>query len=934
MRKLTRKENIIVGICAVLVLAAIIVLFTFSEQRTEVTKANLSHPKTVSNSVWIIEGEDFAPVTSASNASALSELAQAGQSAAQSGFDSAFLKAEKLYGEKYTVKYKKKTKQSDFSKNVAVSREDLSLINAEATQLSSRGLFVILAVDITSFDSVIAGVSSLGTVSGLIVTGCSDYPAEFVNERLACITSTAKSVNAAAVVYASFNSFDTLDKISLDSGHLTYLAAELFDDAQACDVYFEKLNSLLLETDVGLTCVFDCDKLCTESADGLLCRIIAADECSKLSSRAFRSLTQVISNRDNSVSTALEYINTGLDLEKALTALEIENMPTTAVEVQDTTYSFKIRCSSRFPLYIDGNSYGVVGESFCVLSVDLRHGENNITLSQNGKSVTLTVNCTKEFDAELVSYITPSQPTYYAGNQTVSITVGAFYNAKLKLMLGDKEFEMKPLGTSTGDYAVFSASVKLPKAGKKVKQVGQITVEATYNGITKVYSGGSILVSAKSSVTLPSPETTETTQAPTLSNPQFSLSGLTPYTYNGVAGTADYISVLSSNAETYPSDPDSPYYNPEYCLWAQGTIDKVVSQSEYTNGDGDTFEMYDLASGRRIVKDDAVFIPSGYALPDNSVGVLSCDTSNGLDISLSTLWRVPYSINRYNQSYYSGYENKRYNVSVHTVSVIDFMFFNTPTHTGEIPAFSSGIVEKAEWISDSQSGVSVLRFYLKKQGGFYGITVNYDESGNLHIRFKQPKATLSGMKILLDPGHGGIQSGATGMNGTVYESHQTLKIGKYLASYLAGAGAAVYMTRTEDVDVSLEDRRLMTEQIDPELFVSIHLNASEKKERSGTSTFYYKAFSQPLAKCIHNRLMEVYRASCYNGNASMLSSVDQGANYYPFYVTRTDICPSVLVEVGFITNDLECAYLRDDAYQQVFARAIYLGIVDYVSTLS
>lgn len=920
MRNLTRKENIIVGVCAVLLLAAIIVLFMFSQRRTEVVSANLSHPKTVSNSVWVIEGEDCA--------SGVSELAQASQSVSEFGFDTVFFKSEELYGKKYTVSYKKKTEPSDFSKDTDLRKEVLSLIKSECAQLSSRGLCVILAVDITSLDSIISTVSKIENVSGLIVTGCSDYPAEFVNERLACITEKAKSASVASVVYASFEKLDTLEKISLDKEHMTYLAAKISDKSD-----FERLNSLLLPTEVGLTCDFDCDELCENQADGLLRAIISSDECSKLSSRAFHSLSKIISNRDNSTTTALKYINDGIDLDKALTALEVENLPATVVETQDMTYSFKIRCSDSFSLYIGGSCYGVVGESFCDISVDLRHGENDITLSQNGKSVSFTVNCTKEFDSELVSYITPSEATYYSGNQTVSITVGAFYNAKLKLMLGEKELELKPLGTSTGDYAVFSASVKLPKSGKKVKQLGQITVEATYNSITKVYSGGSILVNAKSSVTLPSQETTEITQGATLYRPQATVSGMTPYTYNGVSGNADYISVSSPSAEVYPTDPNAPYYNPEYCLWTQGTIDRVVSQSQYTNGDGDTFDMYDLASGRRIVKDDAVFIPSGYALPNNSVTLLSCNTSSGLDVSLSTLWRVPYSINRYSQSYYSGYENKRYNVSVHTVSVIDFVFFNTPTHTGEVPEFSNDIVQKAEWVSDAQSETSILRFYLKKQGGFYGITVNYDESGNIHLCFKQPKASLSGMKILLDPGHGGIQSGATGMNGTVYESHQTLKIGKYLASYLASAGASVYMTRTEDVDVSLEDRRRMTEQIDPELFVSIHLNASEKKERSGTCTFYYKAFSQPLAKCIHNRLMQVYLTSCYDDNASMRSSVDQGANYYPFYVTRTDICPSVLVEVGFITNDLECAYLSDDAYQQVFARAIYLGIVDYVSTL-
>ncbi len=938
MRKLSRKENIIVGICAVAVLIAITVLVTFSNLRREnATAVSLSRPKAVSNAVWVLEGTDFSSIPSLTDTEGLSSLTQTAQTASDFGFDTVFLKTETIYKDKYRIKYSEKNNTFDYSKKVKLKQDVLSLVKSECTAFSSQSLSVILAVDITSLDCVISAFSTADYASGFIVTGCSEYPAELVNERLEYITATLKSANAAAVVYADFESDKNLDKISLDKEHMTYLAAEIYQNTAVLDPYLKTLNEKLLPTQVGLACVFRCEKLCNAqfdpSADGLLKQVISADECSKLSSRAFHSLSEFISNRDNSTRTVSEYIKNGIDLDKTLTSLELDPVPTQTIETNETVYSFKIRCSDRFSLYINNYCYGVVGENFCNITLDLRHGENKITLYQNGCEVSFTVNCTKKFDSDLVSYITPSDDAYYPGKQTVQITVGAFYKAELKLKLGDKELELTPLGESTGDYTVFRASVKLPKESKKIKDMGKITLEATFDGVSESYDGGHIYVNAKSDETVTSPPTTETTQNTDSYQNTTGISGtnLTPYTYNGVAGTADYITVTSPTAETYPSDPNLPYYNPEYCLWVQGTVDKVVSQSQYTNGDGDTFEMYDLASGRRIVKDDVAFIPSGYAMPDNSVGVISSSSASGFEVKLSTSWRVPYSIDRYSQNYYSGYENKRYNVVSNTVSVIDLVFFNTPYHTGEVDTSSNTLIEKAEWVADAQSGFSILRFYLKKQGGFYGITVSYDGSGNMTVKFKQPKSSLAGKVIIIDPGHGGVQTGATGMNGTVHESEQTLKISKYLAEYLSRAGAAVYMTRTDDTDISLETRRRMTEQIDPDLFISIHLNASENKERSGTCTFYYKSFSQPLAKCIHNRLTQVYKNSCYYSNAQMYSAIDQGANYYPFYVTRTDVCPSVLVEVGFITNDLECAYLRDDAYQQVFAQAIYQGVSDYVT---
>lgn len=939
MKRLTKKGKIIIAVTAVVVLIAVAALFAFLNMRQspdESVDVNLTKAKAVSNAVWVSEGTDFEGLKSIADAERLSSLGQSAQTVSDHGFDTVYLRAKHLYKSKYRVKYKDGIKLSKLQKKVSLASSRLDIIKTECAVFSSRSLNVILAVDIMTYDSVISSLASQG-ISGFIVTGCGDCSAEIVNKRLKAIKTISENINPAAVVYADFESVDNLDKVKLDSQHMTCLSAELNSDDALNDTYLEKINSVLLSTDVGLIAGFKCELITDTksefSVDTLLNRVMGADKCSKLAARAFSSLSVFSENTDNGTATVEKYIRNGIDIEKALTPLKLDSEIKSPVITEETSYTFKVECSDSFSLYINGSLYGVVGENFCNITLELHRGENEISVTQCGKTVSFTVKCTKSFDGEPVSFITPADPTYYNGDQTVQITVGAFYQAKLKAKLGDKELKLKPLGTSSGDYSVFSASVKLPKAESKIKDMGKVTVEATLDGKTYSYEGGNIFVSAKSTADVTQNSSSQLASPSASYQGQITVSGknLTPYTDNGVSGTGNYIIVSAPTAETYPSDTSKPYYDPNCCLWAQGTIDRVIGETSRTNGDGDTFAMYELASGRRIVKTDATYIPQGHIMPENTVGVLASDTASGLDVTLSTMWRVPYSINRYNQSYYTGYEKKKYNVVSHTVSVIDVVLYNTPTHSGEVNCSGSGIVEKAEWVSDAASGTSILRFYLKKQGGFYGMTVKYDDSGNMHINFKQPKSTLSGKVIIIDPGHGGVQPGATGKNGTVLESHQTLKISRYLAEYLSRAGASVYMTRTDDVDISLEARRRMTELIEPELFISIHLNASEDKNRSGTSTFYYKAFSQPLAQCIHNRLMEVYRTSCYDDNRQMYAAIDGGANYYPFYVTRTDICPSVLVEVGFISNDLECAFLVDDAYQQAFAQAIYRGVVDYVS---
>ena len=309
--------------------------------------------------------------------------------------------------------------------------------------------------------------------------------------------------------------------------------------------------------------------------------------------------------------------------------------------------------------------------------------------------------------------------------------------------------------------------------------------------------------------------------------------------------------------------------------------------------------------------------------------MLSSYCNNGLSIKLDTDWCIPYAVNYYNQDYYAGYENKPFNIRNYTVSVVDFVFYYTSSAKGTVDVGNNEIVASTEWINEKD--YSILRCYLKKQGGFYGYKITYDENGNLDIKFKERGKSLSDTVIVIDPGHGGSDPGALGMNGTVYESGQTLKISTYLANYLIQNGAKVYMTRTSNSTVELYDRRNMAEQVDPDLYVSVHLNSAKNKSLSGTSTFYYTSFSKPLAQCIHNRLVSAYSTSCYQNNPQMMNGLDDGTSFYPFYVTRTESFPSVLIETGYISNDYECAFLTDDAYQQVFAYAIFCGIADYVS---
>lgn len=187
---------------------------------------------------------------------------------------------------------------------------------------------------------------------------------------------------------------------------------------------------------------------------------------------------------------------------------------------------------------------------------------------------------------------------------------------------------------------------------------------------------------------------------------------------------------------------------------------------------------------------------------------------------------------------------------------------------------------------------------------------------------------LSGHRIVLDPGHGGSDSGARGHNGLM-EKTATLAISQKVAAILRSSGAVVTMTRDSDVDVygpMASDHDELQARVDVgnasagnEIFVSIHCDAFTSPAAHGTSTFYYQSSyrGKLLAEAIHQAIVEE------TGLAS------RGAKTARFYVIKNSAMPATLIETAFISNYQEEAMLGDPDFQYKIAVAICRGISRY-----
>lgn len=186
---------------------------------------------------------------------------------------------------------------------------------------------------------------------------------------------------------------------------------------------------------------------------------------------------------------------------------------------------------------------------------------------------------------------------------------------------------------------------------------------------------------------------------------------------------------------------------------------------------------------------------------------------------------------------------------------------------------------------------------------------------------------LSGKTIVLDPGHGGGNPGAVGASG-VTESSVNLAVALKVKKLLEDNGAKVVMTRSTDRYVAapgsslgqeLQERLNIAEANKADIFVSLHSNSNQNSSIQGAMTFYHANSAKPLAENIQNSLI------------SSTGAVNKGIETATFYVLRNASMPSVLVEMGFLTNPREEEKLANTSYQGKIASGIYQGIAKYFS---
>ncbi|WP_375471660.1 N-acetylmuramoyl-L-alanine amidase [uncultured Nostoc sp.] len=250
--------------------------------------------------------------------------------------------------------------------------------------------------------------------------------------------------------------------------------------------------------------------------------------------------------------------------------------------------------------------------------------------------------------------------------------------------------------------------------------------------------------------------------------------------------------------------------------------------------------------------------------------------------------------------------------------------YNTTAQTDIIRLDDDPLIYRLDWQQEAPGQVKYT-FNLKKAQQ-WGYKLRYDGT-TLVLALRHPpkigntrRKLLANFKIVLDPGHGGKETGASGPTGYL-EKDVNLVVSKLLRDELVKEGATVVMTREDDKEVSLVERQAIISREEPAIAISIHHNSlpddGDAEKIKGFAAFWYQPQAHNLAMFLHNYVVK------------KLGKPSYGVFWDNLALTRPTAAPSVLLELGFMSNPDEFEQIVNPEVQKKTANAIAQGITEW-----
>lgn len=573
----------------------------------------------------------------------------------------------------------------------------------------------------------------------------------------------------------------------------------------------------------------------------------------------------------------------------------------------------------RYPLEINGIPVQPDENGAFAYEAVLEVGENVFNLTYLEETHTFSV-----FRRYTTAWYAYEEDTSCCSGQTVYAQIFAREGSKVTIEFNGQKEKAEPspnqLGSGAPDgFDNYLIKFDTPEKKKEPTDLGPIVYTVTCDDITEVYTSGNITCQAAVEMKNSDPEATPQTGE-----------------YRNV-GSGYIVEIVDINAETFNGRTEDDKSLPTMNYLPKGTVD-YGSQGVYYNSSARRY-YHLLRCGVRVYKSNdnkplgMAYVVDCYSgqLPDhNEIHVESMELQDHFtQLTLDCLWKAPFFFDEEAQEYRTE-DWKRFILDEYDATYVDITFCYATEFTGDItipednPLFSS-----AELIENEAD--YTLRLYLKEKGKFYGWNAYYNEKDQLCFKFLNPVtvtpaenpygADLTGIKIMIDVGHGGQDPGAWYSDSnrkSWYESERNLTLANLVREELESIGATVVMNRTsEEKTVTRTERISFLLEQAPDFCICIHHNADPSPYVTGFESWYFTNFSKRAAERIEQANLE---SGAYTRS---------NLSWHTYFVARQTPCPIVLAENGYMSNKKEMDRIADEEYMKIKAQAIARGIVNY-----
>ncbi len=650
--------------------------------------------------------------------------------------------------------------------------------------------------------------------------------------------------------------------------------------------------------------------------DQLLQQLAVMEDYGNLGGSAFHSFSSLRADPLGSTDTLLKYFDNEINPETVFDDLEIISPTELSYVTYDTSVKFMGTFDENFDVLFNGEKLVLNEAGNFFVQKELEVGMNSFTIEHKDKVYNYSINR----KVDVLRSIEQENDIKVEGGTKLTLRAVAYSGAVVSASVGGNIINLKEkVGNeeldANGSYSVYVGYYTVADGIIGEEQaLGNISFYAAFKGEEEYMEGGAVTIEAK-------PEPPKPIAAEIVVNQSSTGSGEVVGTIEPVvtdAETVTYVRTINNYTIVYDALTTGDIQSPIFSQLPAGSLDYY--KSAYGN-------YITTTSGRRFKTSDVTtFTDTG--LGYNALEVKAIGNTGGKSfIKLHLRYKSTFNVTA--PTAFHDDPDGAYGVSSFDASEVYITFDNITSVTG-LPSFEyCSLFSAGKWETVEENGVPKFRLVLTlRQAGVYsGCGAYYDENGDLMLTFGVPTASLSGKVIVIDPGHGyGKVPGVLdpGAVGFVTEQSVNEAVSKLLEEKLTAMGATVVRLKTESEFTLTAERPVVARQYGADMYLSLHCNYYDTPDPHGVEVYYFTPFSEPLATAINNNLVAFYDSVYADGTQS-----NRGSKYSYYWVTLQQDFPSVLVEMGFVTNERECMIMANADYQSQIADAIANGVYSY-----